>query len=355
MDKKFAVVCAVGAFCGVAQSQSSVSLLGSLDVGWVSLRAAGRAPYVAMGADGNSDSFIGLRGVEDLGGGVAASVWLEAAFRPDSGSGVAGANPAAGPDAGLNFNRRSTVGIAGGLGELRLGRDYLPTFVNLTIAVHPFGVNGVGSAAQLFVPLRADGSAVHASGRASRAINYFTPDFGRFSANIMYAAGEAAGAPGAGESEGRYVGGRLAYRDGPLTLAAATGKSRHVAGNCTQGSLGMVYQVGPARLSYLRGDHKVGAVRTEVNMVGVQFKLSHSGELRMALTELESGGPAGTASQIALGYLHSLSRRTALYGNYSMVDNKGAGLRFVVGGIAPGGVAPGGNSSGLEFGIRHSL
>ena len=45
---------------------------------------------------------------------------------------------------GLTFNRRSTVSLAGGWGELRLGRDYTPTFWNLTI-FDAFGTNGLGS------------------------------------------------------------------------------------------------------------------------------------------------------------------------------------------------------------------
>ena len=50
-------------------------------------------------------------------------------------------------------------------------------------------------------------------------------------------------------------------------------------------------------------------------------------------------GVANDASQFTLGYVHNLSKRTALYANYSMVDNKGAGTNYNVGApvIKPGG------------------
>ncbi len=82
---------------------------------------------------------------------MSASFWLEAGVNNDDGSGAATATNNQGGTTGgggLTFNRRSTVSLAGGWGELRLGRDYTPQFWNLTI-FDPFGTNGVGTTATL--------------------------------------------------------------------------------------------------------------------------------------------------------------------------------------------------------------
>jgi len=97
---------------------------------------------------------------------MRASFWLEAGINPDDGSGQASnsRNQVGGittsgvataqttpittvnmnGSQGLTFNRRSTVSLAGKWGEIRLGRDYTPTFWNLTM-YDPFGTVGSGS------------------------------------------------------------------------------------------------------------------------------------------------------------------------------------------------------------------
>src|SRR4051812_3948147 len=141
--KKTLIALAALATAGVASAQSSVTLFGVVDLSYENVHtAAGRVSGLAPSA--NSSSRLGFRGVEDLGGGMSASFWLEAAIAPQSGissSGTTGNNqnpPAAGATplfngataGGLTFNRRSTVSLSGGFGEVRLGRDYTPTFWN---------------------------------------------------------------------------------------------------------------------------------------------------------------------------------------------------------------------------------
>lgn len=361
MYKKLAVVCAVGALCAAAHAQSNVTFFGVLDIGYLNARAAGNGSVNSVNTDGNTSSRLGFRGEEDLGGGMKANFWLEAAVNPDTGTGGSTSvdNKASVNPGSLTFGRRSTVGLSGSFGEVRLGRDYTPTFTNLTVAVHPFGTNGVGNAGQLFYPVAAGGTTARTNVRASNAINYFTPEMGGFSANIMYGTGEQASnaVDSAGRNtskDGNYFGGRLAFRNGPLTIAYATGKTNYATGDYTQSNLGVVYQLGAARLSYLMGENKVGVTKTKVNMLGVQYKVSAAGEIRASYTDLKATGVANDATQVAVGYLHNLSKRTALYTNYSIVDNKGTGKQFSVGGgFAPS--AAGGNSSGFEVGVRHTF
>jgi predicted porin len=154
--KKSLVALAALAVAGVASAQSSVTLFGVVDASisgysntarderpTVFPNAFGVPVYLNQGSvktssrqlanSGYNSSRLGFRGTEDLGGGLAASFWLEAPISNDDGqTGVS------------TFQRRSTVSLSGGFGELRLGRDYTPTFWNDTV-FDPFGTNGVGT------------------------------------------------------------------------------------------------------------------------------------------------------------------------------------------------------------------
>ena len=125
-----------------------------------------------VSSGGNQTSKLIFRGNEDLGAGLRAGFWLEAGLSNDTGA--AGSSSTT---TGL-FNRRSTVGLSGAFGEVRLGRGYKPTFWNNTV-FDPFGTNGVGTnilqnvvgAATGVGPLGFESDNV----RQSNTIGYFLP------------------------------------------------------------------------------------------------------------------------------------------------------------------------------------
>ena len=130
MKKSLTAIAAL-AVTGLAAAQSSVTMFGVVDAG-VSYQSAtsrdaatgasSKQTRTTLSNSGYNSSRIGFRGTEDLGGGLAASFWLEAPITNDDGA------------TGIStFNRRSTVSLSGGFGELRLGRDYTPTFWNDTV------------------------------------------------------------------------------------------------------------------------------------------------------------------------------------------------------------------------------
>jgi len=114
------VLTALCASVGLAQAQS-VEVFGVLDVAYLSTTATGSPKAVSLSTDSNTSSRLGFRGNEDLGGGMRASFWLEAAHSPDNGTGsVTNVNNQSSGQAsspagtqGLTFGRRSTVSIAG--------------------------------------------------------------------------------------------------------------------------------------------------------------------------------------------------------------------------------------------------
>jgi predicted porin len=350
-------VAALSSLASLAQAQSKVEVFGLLDVSYLHTSASGSGSVSSLDPDGNTSSRLGFKGTEDLGGGLSASFWLEAAVSPDSGVGGSTStnNIDSNNSGGLTFARRSTVSLEGKWGELRLGRDYTPTFNNLAVAMHPFGTNGVGNAGQLFYQVNTGGTTARTNVRASNAINYLLPsELGGVYGQVMYAMGEQiSGLPGAKSDDGTYLGGRIGYRSGPLNLAGATGTTKYATGNFTQSNFAINYKVGPAKLMYLWGKNEVGVTSTTVNMVGTQWEVG-PGEVRFAYTTLKADGVANDANQWAIGYVYNLSKRSALYANYSVVDNDGTGTKFTVG-SGNNVTTPGGNSTGYQIGMRHSF
>lgn len=345
----FVLATLVGAM-GAAHAQSNVTVFGVVDLAINSMSASGVASKTLMVPDANTSSRWGMRGTEDLGGGLKASFHLEGALdATNGGSGTASTNNVAGATSSL-FGRRSTVSLSSTWGELRAGRDYVPSFGNLTVSSHPFGTNGLANAGQLFYPVAAGGTSARTNVRASNSIGYFLPaTLGGIYGQVMYAYGDATSTADAG----KHVGGRIGYKAGPLDMSLASGTTTYVTGDYTQSNFAINYKFGPAKLMYLWGQNKVGVTSTTANMIGTQYALG-AGELRASYTRLTADRVANDANQLGLGYVHPLSKRTAVYTNYSVVKNENGGKAFGVGdGDKP--VEAGGSSSGFQIGLRHSF
>ncbi len=334
--KKTLIALAAVAATGAAFAQSSVTLFGIVDLNIRNVRQGGDN-LTSMSQDGIASSRLGFRGVEDLGGGMSAGFWLEGGLNPDTGT-----------PAGFNFLRRSTVSLMGGFGEVRLGRDYTPTFWNHTV-FDPFGTNGVGSSVNTFTVL---GSGATTLVRANNTLAYFTPNLGGFGAQIQYAFKETAAANDPNE----YAGIRLTYAAGPLSagLATASEGSNIATDSFKRTNFGIAYDFGVAKpmAQYTQG--KFGAAKVNHYMLGVVAPVG-PGNLKASYTRSDYNAAAGDqdANQIAVGYDYNLSKRTALYGTFSRISNKNGGTK----GLAPAAAAvtPSGNSTGLEFGVRHAF
>ncbi|WP_285410143.1 porin [Variovorax sp. efr-133-TYG-130] len=346
-----------------------------------------------------NNSRLGFRGTEDLGGGLAAGFWLESPITNDDGAtGLA------------NFSRRSTVSLMGGFGEIRLGRDFTPTFWNDTV-FDPYGAVGVGanliSAASLF---NTTGGAGGFGGnanylRANNSIGYFLPpNLGGFYGQVMYALHEnnsydpgTATPPGvnpltgqvstgavASRRTGRYVGGRVGYLNGSLDIALAYGSSTagddYFAGttdNVRTLNLGASYDFGIVKLfgelsrvsktrdyataplfplpdtdlkGYLIGATiPVGPGLIRATYSRVSYDTDAAPTVLVPLPDPKTG-------KLSLGYVHNLSRRTALYATFARVSNKN-GAALTVGGASfiSAGVFTPKTSTGYDFGIRHAF
>lgn len=113
MKKGILALAVMGAFSGAALAQSSVTLYGIVDVN-VQLRDPAQGNSVlGINSGHQSGSRWGLRGSEDLGGGLRGIFTLEGGFDVDRGTLGQG---------GRLFGRQAFAGVQGGFGTLALGR-----------------------------------------------------------------------------------------------------------------------------------------------------------------------------------------------------------------------------------------
>jgi len=115
MKKSLLALAALGAFAGVAHAQSSVTLYGIVDVGINMNTNSGGYHKYDMSSGVMQGSRFGLRGTEDLGGGLKALFVLENGFDVTNGKLGQG---------GLMFGRQAYVGLSSQFGTVTLGRQY---------------------------------------------------------------------------------------------------------------------------------------------------------------------------------------------------------------------------------------
>ncbi|MDQ2780903.1 MAG: porin [Pseudomonadota bacterium] len=344
MKKSLLALAALTAFAGAASAQSSVTLFGIVDLA-LRNQDNGAGSQQSLASAGINTSRLGFRGVEDLGGGLRAGFWLEGQLNPDNGTAQ-----------GQTWQRRSTVSLIGGFGEIRLGRDYKPTFWNTT-TFDPFGTNGVGSENNVLPTL---GNAPYYNlVRADNTVGYFLPSLGGVYGQLQVAAGEG--------STQKYYGGRIGYAAGPVNVAASYGRNAKNSGSAANRPLddydvwnvGGSFNAGFATFALLYNKHEYGnydlksymaAATVPFGASSLKFSYNHSNIGVGAVNAIQNR----TAKQYAIGYQYDLSKRTAVYATYAQLKND-TGLRLTTSTDAPISANSGFNSKGYEFGMRHSF
>jgi len=352
--KKTLIALAAVAATGAAFAQSSVTLYGLIDMSIANVKQGGQS-LTSMANEGQASNRLGFRGVEDLGGGMSATFVLEGGLSPDAGT-----------PGGLNFLRQSTLGLRGGFGEVRIGRDYTPTFWNHSVYT-AFGTNGLGNSVQTLGATSGAnallGSGTSTAVRADNSISYFTPNISGFQGQLMVGLKESTSNNTANE----YTGVRLTYNKGPLSASLATaseGSAVNQTENYKRTNLGATYDFGVAKVFFfhVRGEfidrkQKQTAVGVTAPVGPGTAKFSY---LKASYNAAATAAGLGLddATHVTLGYDYPLSKRTVVYGVWSRVSNDGVGAFTVAYGNGPStaaGVTPGGNSSGYAIGIRHSF
>ena len=365
MRRKLLLVLSASAACtGIASAQSAVTLYGTVDVNGRYVKNDGSARRFSLSQDGLNQSQLGFRGVEDLGSGLKASFTLLSTVYPDTGTVNA-----------KFFNRRSTVSLLGPWGELRLGRDYVPTFWTTPI-FDAMGASGVGNSFNVgqLQTTYAGSPAFGNFQRSDNSIGYLLPgNLGGLYGQAMVGASEG------GSNLGRVLSGRIGYAVGGLDVAVAGTQQRFDAAQnptvtgITAGSHQNTYNAGG---SYRFGMFKVlGYIDREVRDSVKETRGSVSGSVMFGTSEArlsyarskltnDLAHNTNTNDQIAATYQYNLSTRTAVYTSVARLKNGDhpfngttqsvAGWNLPTAGTGETAQpAAGGKSTGFEAGLRH--
>jgi predicted porin len=336
-----------------AHAQSSVTLYGVLDdsIQYVHNANTSNHDFVGMFAGNLQGNRWGMKGTEDLGGGLKAVFQLESGFSVNNG--------AMGSYNGQNklFGRQAFVGLSSDLGTVTIGRQYDPV-VDL---VQPVTADNYWGST-FTTPSDVDNN--DNSSRTSNAIKYTSNTYSGFQFAAMYAFGGVAGSTGSGQTWS----GAATYANGPFSVAAGyirmnnadslAGRAGGWAGTSDGtfnsintpyqtaksigiASIGAQYVVGPvtAGLRYSNAQYKADALSsfnsTERYNVGagfVNYQLTPAALLGLGYTytHASGNGPSASYNQISLGSDYNLSKRTDVYLVGAWQKASGTGARASV-------------------------
>ncbi|CAG2355255.1 MULTISPECIES: porin [Burkholderia] len=320
---------------GAAQAQSSVTLYGVIDTSIAYVHGNdGTGNNMWQMLSGNlQGSRWGLKGAEDLGGGLKAIFQIENGFNPGTGK-LSASNTI--------FNRQAYVGLESNqYGTLTLGRQYDPV-VDLVQAVT--ADNYFGS----FFATPGDVDNNDNSLRVSNAIKYASPVWGGFQFEGLYGLSGVAGKPGSGQTWSVAA----AYNNGPIGVAAGyfyannptpaagsrTNWTSTTADNIVDGpinsgyvtakSIGIAqvagqYAIGPVTLglgysnAQYKPDASSGFGSTEKYNTGrafVTYQVTPPLLLGLGYSYTKASGDTDAKyHQVSLGADYSLSKRTDVY------------------------------------------
>jgi predicted porin len=317
-----------GCLCGAASAQSNVTIYGIADAGLVrdTGGAAGSVSRVSSGV--GSGSRLGFKGKEDLGDGLSAFFQLENGYNIDTGSAGQG---------GLLFGRQAFVGLAGKYGAISLGRQYSPLYTTLRDVVDPFEIGLAGNVTNI----------IPGNTRVDNMVEYKTPRYAGFAADLAYGAGEAAG----NSAKNRTLGAALSYADGPFNVTL----TNHIKGNADASDsaryslLVAKYKVSRFSVDLAHGVTRGAAgARSRDDMLGGTWTEGAHTLLASYIRHDDQTSANKDARQWAAAYLYALSKRTDLYLSYGHISNRN-GASYTVG----NGTDTGTGNTGTDIGIRH--
>jgi predicted porin len=380
VKKKFLAICLGSLSAAAAHAQTSVTLYGIAD-GDVRVDRTSIGTLTSIGSGGESGTRWGIRGTEDLGGGLKAVFTFEQGFDlsdnsvPQGNTGGTTPNSPVGSTGSRLFSRTAQVGLSSAqAGDVLFGRAYTPFYVTWT-SIDPMAGGLVGGAQNF------------ASGNVTRfdnAIYYNSPKLYGFQANGAYRLGESTTdsvASGSVKNGGNAGNVSLSYAAGPLLAAVSFISTKSSLDNNTvrTGFAGAVYDFRVVKLDAMYFNTR-NATTTKIQSysLGLTVPINAFNVFAQAAhidNKYNANGSLlkyNDANFIGFGGQYNLSKRTDLYVSWAKQFNQGqavnvvtdasnAGLETVTGqnlnngtivSAANANIAPGFNPWSAQAGIR---
>ena len=305
--KKSLIALAVLAASGAAMAQSSVTMYGVADLSLAKANGTS-AQMSGNGVMNNGNSRLGVRGVEDLGGGLKASFNFEQGINAESGA----------TDA-ATWQRAAWLALSGGFGRFQMGRSLNPSFwgvaaweltgtANYSAVANQFGFAGGPS-------------------RNNSMFMYTTPNMGGFSGTLGYIAKPDNG----GNAK---VDANLIYANGPVAVALSYFKVNTQPKGLALGG------------SYDFGMFKLAASLQDAPGASKGFTIGGTvpvGPVALTLDIARENGTGMKNTDFLVEAKYALSKRTFAYAAYYKDGDAG------------GGVYKTGAKNSLGLGVRHNF
>jgi predicted porin len=353
MQKKFLALAVAGALVpAAAMAQSSVEIYGRANLAFDNWRATGSAlgaaaDYKARTRVVDGSSRVGFRINESLGGGMRAFAVIETGVNIDSG-GNQGQGTQTNGSSGFWASRDSYLGLGGGWGDVRLGRQSI-WWSNGVIA--QVGANYFYTAADSLITGHMVAAPVT---RQSSVISYNSPTMGGFNATVSFSPHAQESAPAGADADGSIFGITGRYTSGALRAqldwAKSEGNSAPITGVQAENKgikfgLGWAYAPG-AQISGIVGQLENSAVTGLGTDAEVTFwllnweqmfgqfqlvaQLYKAGDVEVSTGDVDGSDVTG----ITVGGKYFLSKRTGVYvafhqarnGDFAWADHTGGGI-----------------------------
>ena len=331
MHKKLIALAVAGAIAPAMAfaDTSAVTLYGTLNVDFENVKATGATAGSASDVKSrnrvtSNSSNIGVKGMEDLGGGLKAIFQVESSIGLDDGSGTLA-------------GRNSNLGLTGDFGTVFLGNWDTP-YKASTIRLDPFGAKGIAGYANImgggYSPTTANAANRESFDRRQKnSVQYWTPDMSGFSARVGYSANEektTTASPSLWSAS-------AAYENGPIYVTTAYERHNQYDGSDSKDKawkLGGAYTIAGLTLSAIYEDtrYEKGLVdpdKVEVKsyFLGASYAMgahtiraSYGANNKVKVNGVDEND--AKAKNYSLGYGYNLSKRTQVYALYTKIDNK---------------------------------
>lgn len=356
-----------------AQAQSNVTVYGTADASVESVRTSGQINGENRGTFSrvnSNSSYLGFKGVEDLGNGLKALFQFETTINIDNNDGFKG-------------SRDSFVGLTGQQGTVVAGYLTGPTRAAGLLADLHTGNAGVGvNSAVIGKPVGGEGTGTFDT-RFANTVAYVSPTIYGVTFTGAYVSGENKSNNGATSANVINTSGYdlgLTYVYGPVTTVLTHGQVKNRLDSQAPGSnldeASITRLVGVYSID---GGHKVSALYEQTKNVyvglggntdikrnawgiGAKYQLSQAGAIisQYYVANNPTGSYYANNSDrkvrlAEIGYEYTLSKRTVLKTAYTVLNNQAFGNYDFGNSAVTGSTSSGADYSVVSVGLRHSF